>query len=149
MTTDEVKDYLRQAYKLDRRLQREQMKLEKLRASIEYRSPAFDGMGGHGSGDRLSEAVTSIVERSQRVDELAVLYAKKYTEIERSIRSVGDDVLEEVLELRYLQYMKWEDITEKMGYKDTRWVQRLHGRALKIISKKFSQTIESHVLSVI
>ena len=75
------------------------MKLEKLRASIEYRSPAFDGMGGHGSGDRLSEAVTSIVERSQRVDELAALYAKKYEEIERSIRQVGDDVLEEVLEL--------------------------------------------------
>ena len=121
------------------------MKLEKLRSAIEYHSPAFDGMGGHGSGDKFSEAVASIVERSQRVDELAVLYAKKYAEIERSIRSVGDDVLEEVLELRYLQYMKWEDITEKMGYKDTRWVQRLHGRALKIISKKFSQTIESHV----
>jgi hypothetical protein len=34
-------------------------------------------MGGHGSGDRLSEAVASIVERSQRVDELAVLYARK------------------------------------------------------------------------
>lgn len=145
MTTDEVKTYLRQAYKLDKRLQREQMKLEKLRASIEYRSPAFDGMGGHGSGDRLSEAVASIVERSQRVDELAALYAKKYAEIEHSIRSVGDDVLEEVLELRYLQYMKWEDITDKMGYKDTRWVQRLHGRALK----NLSQTIESHVLSVI
>lgn len=141
MTTDEVKAYLWQAYKLDKRLQREQMKLEKLRASIEYRSPAFDGMGGHGSGDRLSEAVTSIVERSQRVDELAVLYAKKYAEIEHSIRSVGDDVLEEVLELRYLQYMKWEEITDKMGYKDTRWVQRLHGRALK----NLSQTIESHV----
>ena len=47
MTTDEVKAYLWQAYKLDKRLRREQMKLEKLRASIEYRSPAFDGMGGH------------------------------------------------------------------------------------------------------
>ena len=141
MTTDEVKTYLWQAYKLDKRLRREQMKLEKLRSAIEYHSPTFDGMGGHGSGDKLSEAVASIVERSQRVDELAALYAKKYTEIERSIRSVGDDVLEEVLELRYLQYMKWEEITDKMGYKDTRWVQRLHGRALK----NLSQTIESHV----
>lgn len=141
MTTDEVKAYLWQAYKLDKRLRREQMKLEKLRSAIEYHSPAFDGMGGHGSGDKLSEAVASIVERSQKVDELAALYAKKYTEIEHSIRSVGDDVLEEVLELRYLQYMKWEEITDKMGYKDTRWVQRLHGRALK----NLSQTIESHV----
>lgn len=137
MTTDEVKTYLRQAYKLDKRLQREQMKLEKLRSAIEYRSPAFDGMGGHGSGDRLSETVASIVERSQRVDELAALYAKKYEEIERSIRSVGDDALEEVLELRYLQYMKWEDIANAMHYTERRVLQ-LHGKALHKISLYFS-----------
>lgn len=35
VTTDEVKAYLRQAYKLDKRLQREQMKLEKLRSAVE------------------------------------------------------------------------------------------------------------------
>ena len=145
MTTDEVKAYLWQVRKLDRRLQREQRKLETVRSAIEYHSPSFDGTGGHGSGDKLSEAVARIVERSERVAELTVLYTQKYNEIESSIRSVDDDILEEVLELRYLQYMKLEDITEKMGYKDTRWVQRLHGRALKIISKKFSQTIESHV----
>lgn len=145
MTTDEVKKYLWQARKFDNRLKREQRNLDKLRSAIEYRSPSFDGVGGHGGGDKMSAAVAKIVERAQRVDELAVLYAQKYEEIERTIRAVGDDVLEEVLELRYLQYMKWEDITGKMGYKDTRWVQRLHGRALKIISKKISRTIESHV----
>lgn len=137
MTTDEVKSYLRQAYKLDKRLQREHMKLEKLRSAIEYRSPAFDGAGGHGSGDRLSDAVASIVERSQRVDELAALYTAKYEEIERSIRSVGDDTLEEVLELRYLQYMKWEDIANTMHYTERRVLQ-LHGTALHKISLYFS-----------
>ena len=137
MTTDEVKAYLWQAYKLDKRLQREQMKLEKLRASIEYRSPAFDGMGGHGSGDRLSEAVASIVERSQRVDELAAEYAKKYEEVEKCIRAVEDDALEEVLELRYLQYMKWEEIANAMHYTERRVLQ-LHGLALHKISLYFS-----------
>lgn len=51
MTTDEVKTYLRQAYKLDKRLRREQMKLEKLRSAVEYHSPAFDGAGGYDSAD--------------------------------------------------------------------------------------------------
>ncbi|MBQ1434210.1 MAG: hypothetical protein IIZ09_14040 [Ruminococcus sp.] len=137
MTTEEVKTYLRQAYKLDKRLQREQMKLEKLRTSIEYRSPAFDGMGGHGSGDRLSEAVASIVERSERVDELAAEYAKKYEEVEKCIREVEDDALEEVLELRYLQYMKWEEIANAMHYTERRVLQ-LHGLALHKISLYFS-----------
>ena len=81
MTTEEVKAYLRQAYKLDKRLQREQMKLEKLRSAVEYRSPAFDGVGGGGSGDKIGQAVASIVERATRVDELAALYTEKYTEI--------------------------------------------------------------------
>ena len=134
MTTDEVKDYLWQAYKLDKRLRREQMKLEKLRSAVEYHSPAFDGAGGHGSGDKLSEAVASIVERSQRVDELTAVYVKKYGEIERSIRRVGDDVLEEVLELRYLQYMKWEDIAQRMNYSE-RQTTRLHGIALEKMQK--------------
>ena len=114
MTTNELKDYLWQVYKLDKRLQREQLKLEKVRSSVEYRSPAFDGIGGHGSGDKLSEAVARIVERSQRVDTLAAQYTKKYEAVERSIRSVDDDTLEEVLELRYLQYMKWEDIAAEL-----------------------------------
>ena len=133
MTTEEVKAYLRQAYKLDKRLQREQMKLEKLRSAVEYRSPAFDGVGGGGSGDKIGQAVASIVERATRVDELAALYTEKYTEIERNIRSVGDYALEEVLELRYLQYMKWEEIAQYLNY-TIRHTTRLHGLALRKMS---------------
>lgn len=137
MTTDEVKAYLRQAYKLDRRLQREQMKLEKLRSAIEYRSPSFEGAGGHGSGDKIGSAVTNIIERGQRVDELTALYTAKYEEIENTIKALHDDVLEEVLELRYLDYMKWEKIALHMNYTERRVLQ-LHGEALKKISLYFS-----------
>lgn len=55
MTTDEVKDYLRQAYKLDRRLQREQRKLEQLQSKVRYVLPSFEGMGGHGYLLKCSE----------------------------------------------------------------------------------------------
>jgi DNA-directed RNA polymerase specialized sigma subunit len=68
------------------------------------------------------------------VDELTAVYVKKYGEIERSIRRVGDDVLEEVLELRYLQYMKWEDIAQRMNYSE-RQTTRLHGIALEKMQK--------------
>ena len=137
MTTDEVKKYLRQAEKLDKRLKREQRNLEKLMSVAEYRSPAFDGVGGGGSGDKICAAVSRIMEEEQRVQELTDLYTAKYVEIEQTIRSIDNDTLEEVLELRYLLYQKWEDIAAAM-HRDLRWVYRLHGKALEKL------TIESH-----
>ena len=137
MTTEEVKHYLRQARKLDVRLQREKRNLEKLRSAVEYRSPVFDSVGGGGTNDKIGQAVANIIERVKRVDELAVLYSEKYTEIEQAIRSVDDDALEEVLELRYLQYMKWEEIAQRMNYTERRVLQ-LHGKALQKISLYFS-----------
>lgn len=129
MTTEEVKKYLKQAYKLDRRIQRERRNLDKLRSAAEYRSPNFEGGGGTG-GDRISESVSRIMEKEARVRELTDVYTEKYIEIENVIHSVGDDVLEEVLELRYLHYMKWEDIAERMHYSLVH-VYRLHGFALQ------------------
>ena len=116
MTTDEVKKYLRQAEKLDKRLTRERRNLEKLMSAAEYRSPAFDSAGGGGNGDKICSAVSRIMEEEQRVRELTELYTAKYVEIEQTIRSIGDDTLEEVLELRYLRFLKWEEIAAQMNY---------------------------------
>ena len=97
MTTDEVKAYLWQVHKLDRRLQREQRKLEQLQSKVRYVSPSFEGTGGHGSGDKMSTAVATIIERTNRVQELTATYTARYNEIEQTIHSLHDDVLEEVL----------------------------------------------------
>lgn len=134
MTTDEVKAYLWQARKIDNRLQRERRNLEKLRSSVEYHSPSFDGAGGCGEGDKIGRAVANIMERAERVDELATEYVAIYEKIEQMIRIVGNDNLEQLLELRYLHYMKWEYIAARMNYSE-RQVTRLHGIALEKISK--------------
>ncbi len=135
MTTDEVKKYLRQAEKLDKRLKRERRNLEKLMSAAEYRSPAFEGVGGGGSGDKICAAVSRIMEEEQRVQELTDLYTAKYVEIEQTIRSIDDDTLEEVLELRYLHGQSWEDIADTMHYA-LRSVYEFHGRALQKIAVK-------------
>ena len=134
MTTDEVKKYLWQARKIDDRLQRERRNLEKLRSSVEYHSPSFDGAGCCGDGDKIGQAVANIMERAERVDELATEYVAIYEKIEQMIRTVGNDNLEQILELRYLHYMKWEYIAARMNYSE-RQVTRLHGIALEEISK--------------
>ena len=77
------------------------------------------------------------MEREQRVSDLSAAYTEKYKEVERVIGGLGDDTLEEVLELRYLRFLKWDEIAVRMSYTERRVLQ-LHGRALKKISLDFT-----------
>ncbi len=58
-------------------------------------------------------------------------------DIERVIDLVSNDRQRDVLKLRYINGLKWEEIAVKLML-DYRWVLRLHGKALQ------SLTIESH-----
>ncbi len=128
MTT---KDYLRQVQLRDERLKLEREKLERLRAAVEYRSPAFEG-GGCRSLDR-SEIIDRLADREYRYEQMAAEYIAFYDEVNERIGQIGDSVLSEVLERRYLLYQKWEDIAAAMNY-TVRHITRLHGEALKKMS---------------
>ena len=127
------KEYLSQAYKLDRRIGITLRKAQKLRSALEYTSPVPEGLGGHGSGDRMADSLVRVMEYEEQAQRLRELYIAKYIEIERAIHSVEDTVLREVLERRYLLYQKWEDIAEDMHYSQ-RTVFYLHGKALQRIA---------------
>ena len=146
MTTDEVKVYLWQVHKLDIKLQRARMDLDKLRSAVEYRSPSFDGAGGHGSDDKIGLAMARIIEYATQVDVLTEEYTAKYDEIKKAVGMLENDNLEQLLELRYLHYLKWEDIAQRMSYSD-RQTLRLHGVALKKMQKMLKMSpnvIECH-----
>ena len=125
-----AKEYLSQAKTLDRRINIELKKIEKLRSLLEYRSPSWEGTsGGSSSGDRLSSAISKIVEYEDRTNKLIDEYTALYGEIDHAIHAIDDEDLVEVLERRYLLYQKWESIAKEMRL-DLRWIYRLHGRAL-------------------
>lgn len=127
-----AKEYLRQAYKMDKRIRILQGKVDKLRSALEYHSPSLEGGGGSGSADRMPDTISKIMEYEQHAAQLQTAYVDKYIEIDRAIHSVEDDTMREVLERRYLLYQKWEQIAQEM-HKDIRWIYRLHGRALDCI----------------
>ena len=143
MTTEELKSYLNQVYRLHNRLRREQDKLADIRSAVEYRSPAFGGSGSHSDGDKVGVAVANILEREQRVDDLSAAYTEKYKEVERVIGGLKDDTLEEVLELRYLRFLKWDEIAQQMNYTE-RHITRLHGIALQVLQKMSVNVLECH-----
>ena len=48
-----------------------------------------------------------------------------------AIDAVEESRLREVLELYYIDRFTWEQVAERIGLRDVRWVYELHGRALK------------------
>ena len=139
------KEYLNQAYKIDRRIQITRAKADKLLSAITYKSPQFDSIGGTGnSSDKLGEAMAKVIDYKRKADELVNLLIDKRLEIERTISLLEDPVQREILERRYLLYQPWESryddvsgecikgIAESMGYSQ-RQIFRLHGIALKKI----------------
>lgn len=138
--SEKAKRYLKQIEKLDKRLARELRNLDKLRSSAEYHSPSFEGSGSGGSGDRLSDSVSRIIEQEERVQQLTDTYTRKFLEIEQAIKAIGNDKQEEVLELRYLHYKKWEEIASIMKY-SLENVYKLHGKALQKITLNYSNQL--------
>jgi uncharacterized protein YdcH (DUF465 family) len=129
-----AKEYLRQAYKMDKRIRILQGKVDKLRSALEYHSPSLEGGGGSGSADRMPDTISKIMEYEQHVQQLQAEFVDKYTEIDKAIHSVENANQREVLERRYLLYQKWEQIADEMHY-SLQNVFKLHGMALQKIKR--------------
>lgn len=127
-----AKEYLQQAYKMDKRIKILQGQVDKLRSALEYHSPSLEGSSGSGNADRMPDTISKIMEYEQHAAQLQAEFVDKYTEIDKVIHSIEDDTLREVLERRYLLYQKWDRIAQEM-HRDLRWVYRLHGKALNCI----------------
>jgi tRNA(Met) C34 N-acetyltransferase TmcA len=132
-----AKEYLSQAYKMDRRVRLIELKIEKLRSLLECSSPSLEAAGAGKSADRMPDTVSKIMEYEQRAAELRSALIVKYLEIDQAIRCVTDSTQREVLERRYLLYQRWNRIAEEMNYSVDN-VYKLHGKALQKITLNYS-----------
>ena len=135
-----AKDYLSQAYKMDRRIRIIEEKVRKLRSMIECSSPSLDSAGGGSSCERVPDTVAKIIGYEERAAELRRQLVEKYLEIDSAIHSVPDTTQREVLERRYLLYQKWSVIAEEMNYSLDN-VFKLHGKALQKIILNYSNGV--------
>lgn len=130
-----AKEYLRQAYIIDRKIKLDTEKLTEMRAVLYGRgvSCESDGSKHVRSGNGFENALLRVMEQEEHLDaEIDQLTAKRL-EIEKAIAAIPNEVQREVLTRRYLLYQKWEEIAEAMNYSE-RHIRRLHGYALKNMS---------------
>ena len=141
-----AKEYLNQAYQIDRQIQVIRGKIDKMRDIATYKSPQFEDNGSRTVGNNSTEnKILKFVEYESKQEELINNLIDKRNEIEQAINRLADPVQREILERRYLLYQPWEShydavsgqyvkgIAESMGYSKRRIFQ-LHGEALKNIA---------------
>ncbi len=135
-----AKDYLQQAYKLDEvisSLQRERDRLGDLAASLPSQDTSRDIVSA--SKDN-SASFTKIIEKIDELDRQIASEMNRLVNLKAEIHGVINAVPDRnemlCLRYRYIEYMSWEKISEKMNY-SVMQVTRIHGTALsKIIIPK-------------
>lgn len=141
------KEYLNQAYALDRKAALLIAKTDKLRDSLFGKAVQLDGVSvkGGSCSDVMGETVAKVADYEAKTAELIGQLIDKRLEIESVIASIPDPDQREVLERRYLLYQPWDSyydkhtgvyvkgIYESMNY-SRRQIFRLHGAALQSVT---------------
>lgn len=134
-----AKEYLQQAYIIDRRIKLDTEKLAAARSALYGKTVRYDS-DGFKPVPRVNgteNAVLRIMELEERLNREIDELTEKRQKIEQAVNAVPDEVQREILTRRYLLYQKWEVIAEEMCYSERRIFQ-IHGNALKNISVNFS-----------
>lgn len=128
-----AKEFLQQAYFLDRQADLLLKKSELLRKSL-YGHGRSDTPCRSANSDGFSRTVAKVVDYEKKADELVRKLVNVRLEIETAVAKVPDSRQREVLERRYLLYQGWNEITESMNYSKSH-VLRLHKSGLDEVKK--------------
>jgi len=130
-----AKEYLNQAYWLDRRIDSKLEQLSALRDTATKTTAVMDGevvshtRNVHSMQDVIAKIVDMQTEINTDIDRLVDLKS----EIMHVIKAVKNPEHQTLLELRYLCFKSWEYVAEQMGY-NVRHIYRLHDEAVEQIS---------------
>ncbi len=129
-----AKEYLSQAFWVDVGIGSKLDQLDRLNALATKATTTFSEVPYSGTPDphRREDIIVKIIDLEDRIkDEMRRLVDLK-EEIMTKISAVEDPEQRYLLEKRYLEFKKWEDIADEM-YRSLRSIYRLHGEALKNI----------------
>jgi DNA-directed RNA polymerase specialized sigma subunit len=129
-----TKEYLSQAWYLDKRIKTKERQLDWLKSHAVYVSPKLTEVPKAPSIRRspVEEAVVRITELENEINTSIAQLMRLKTEIAEAIRSVNNMECELLLEMRYLTFLTWDEISTSLNF-SSRYVYKLHNRALEMI----------------
>jgi hypothetical protein len=130
-----AKEYLSQAYRIDRRIDSKIEQVQSLRDLAEKATSTLTDMPRSSTPNihRMEDVITKMMDLESEINaELLRLIDVKH-EIVTIINCVENRELQILLELRYLCFKTWEQIAVELHF-DLRWVHRLHNKALNEVT---------------
>ena len=130
-----TKDYLSQAYRIDQRINSKLAQVMSLRDLLGKATGTLSGApkaatpNPHSMEDTIAKMVDLENEINEDIDALVDLKA----EIMRRIKRVENSEYQTILELRYLCFKRWEEVSVELGY-SIQHLFRLHDEALEAVS---------------
>ena len=106
-----------------------QQEIDELRMDKMFPMLIQDGMPHGSSCGDLSEYAAQLDELLIELKEQREKRIKIRREITEKIEAMQDETEKTVLRLRYIHWLKWEQIAERMGY-SFRNITKIHGKAL-------------------
>ena len=136
-----AKKYLSQAFGLNQRIESKLGQIEELhdlatKATVTYSDMPKNPNRGH---SRMEDCICKIIDLESEINQDMIQLVELKQDIIGRIKAVESTELQTVLELRYLSYMRWEEIAIELGYGIDN-VFRLHRNALDEI--KIPETIQ-------
>lgn len=127
---EQKKEYLKSYRRAIKREQDILDEIQRLRLDKMFPSVVNDGMPHGSRHSDLSDYAAILDEQIDLLKEERLEKVRCYQKIERQISQMENENEQEVLRLRYILGMKWEEVAVKMGYS---WKQthRIHSSALK------------------
>ena len=126
---EQKKEYLKSYRRAIKREQDILDEIQRLRLDKMFPSVVNDGMPHGSSHSDLSGYAAILDEQIDLLKEERLEKVRCYQKIERQIRQMENEDEQEVLRLRYILGMKWEEVAVKMDY-SWRQIHRIHSAAL-------------------
>ncbi|MCH3907772.1 MAG: DUF1492 domain-containing protein [Sphaerochaeta sp.] len=131
----DIKEYLSQAFYLNKQIKAKEKRLEWLRDIAPGPSMRFSEeakVPGNPRASAVENAAIKVVALEEEIATDILRLVDVVKDIEKTISRVDSIECRTILECRYLGYMSWEEIIARMGYARS-YVFKLHGKALRMI----------------
>jgi len=132
-----AKQYLQQAFQLNKMIDADRFELIRLRELAES-IPSTLQVGEHiqasGQADHVGNLMAKIVDLEMKIQAEINQYIDMKREIRERICQINDHKLKLILQKRYINFQTWEEIAYEFR-KEVRWIFELHKRALKIFAE--------------
>ncbi len=126
---EKKKEYLKRYHVAELAEKEIQEEIDDLRMNKMFPALLQDGMPHGSSCMDLSEYAAQLDELLTELKDQMEQRIRIRREITQRIEAMQDETEKTVLRLRYIHWLQWEQIAERMGYGWTQ-VHRIHGRAL-------------------